>query len=353
MNKAREKKKIGVVVIGRNEGERLIRCLDSLREAAACLVYVDSNSTDGSREAALERGAEVVELDLSRPFSMARGRNAGFAKVCEQMPDVQYVQFVDGECEVVNGWMNTAFDALEAGSETAIVCGRRRERFPENSIYNRMCDIEWNSPIGEAAASGGDAMMRADVFKQVGGFNEQLIAGEEPELCIRIRQAGWKIQRLNAEMTLHDANILHFGEWWKRNVRCGYGSMDVVLRLAGSCPEERFYHITKSAVSWTRNWLIICVLLAILGYILFGATGAALGIAGALALVAVQALRIAKGIRSRATTTTDAIVYGFYTMLGKWAQALGQRKCNQNRRSKKEATIIEYKRDQGDSRRES
>lgn len=335
-------KQIGVVVIGRNEGERLIRCLESLSKSATCLVYVDSASTDGSREAALERGAVVVELDLSQPFSMARARNAGFARVCENMPQVELIQFVDGDCEVVDGWMDTAVAALDAHPDTAVVCGRRRERYPENSVYNRMCDIEWNSPTGEAAASGGDTLIRADVLRQVGGFNEELIAGEEPEMCIRIRKIGWKIRRLDAEMTLHDANILHFSEWWKRNIRCGYGSMDVVIRLDGTCPEERFYHITKSAVSWTRNWLIVTILLAALGGILLGTLGAFMGIAAGLGLVVVQGLRIARGVRPRATSMTDAVVYGMYTMLGKWAQAKGQRKCIQDRKNQKAATIIEY-----------
>jgi serine acetyltransferase/glycosyltransferase involved in cell wall biosynthesis len=345
MNKS-GKQQIGVVVIGRNEGERLIRCLDSLREAA-CLVYVDSGSTDGSQQAALERGAELVELDLSRPFSMTRARNEGFAKVCERLPDVPFVQFVDGDCEVVESWIPTALTALEENADVAVVCGRRRERFPENSIYNRMCDIEWNTPIGPAASCGGDALMRAEVFKQTGGFNEKLIAGEEPELCLRIRKNNWKILRLDAEMTLHDANILHFREWWKRNVRGGYGAKDVVMRLAGSYPADEipFHHMTKSAVSWTRNWLVFALLLIGLGWFIYGLIGAAIGAVAALGLQGLQALRIARGIRDRATSTIDAVTYGCYTMLGKWAQALGQQKYNKDRRANKEAAIIEYKSD--------
>ena len=65
---------IGVIAIGRNEGERLRRCLDSVVGKGFSVVYVDSNSTDGSVDFARSVGAEVVELDMSLPFSAARAQ---------------------------------------------------------------------------------------------------------------------------------------------------------------------------------------------------------------------------------------------------------------------------------------
>ena len=347
------KHQIGVVVIGRNEGERLIRCLDSLRHTTDGLVNVDSGSTDGSQQAALDRGAELHSLDLSRRFSMTRARNEGFYKMIERMPDAKYVQFVDGDCEVVEGWMETGARVLDERSDVAVVCGRRRERFPENSIYNRMCDIEWNTAVGEAASCGGDAMMRVDVFRRTGGFNEQLIAGEEPELCLRIRQLGWKILRVDAEMTLHDANILHLREWWKRNVRGGYGAKDVVERLSGTYPQDQipFYHMTHSAVVWTRNWPIAAMVLIAGGSALLGPPGSLLGIVAAMGVLGLQALRIARGMRPRATRLRDAVMYGCYTLLGKWPQRIGQYRYERDRRARKDACIIEYKSDAPGSKR--
>lgn len=339
--------KIGVVVIGRNEGGRLIRCLDSLRHSAACLVYVDSGSTDGSQQAARDRGCILHELDLSLPFSMTRARNEGFDSMMDALPDAEYVQFVDGDCEVVEGWMAIALETLKARTDAAAVCGRRRERFPANSIYNRMCDIEWNTPVGEAASCGGDVLMRVDAFRKAGGFNTELIAGEEPELCLRLRKAGWKILRIDAEMTLHDANITRFSQWWKRNVRGGYGAKDVVERLKTDYPADEipFYHLTQSAVSWTRNWSLLALLAMGLGGLTRGLPGAAAGLAPAVGLVGVQALRIARGVRGRAARGTDALAYGFYTMLGKWAQMMGQQKYKRDRRANRHAAIIEYKSD--------
>ena len=59
--------KFGLVVIGRNEGDRLKTCLSSL-PAEARVVYVDSGSTDGSPEWANERGIECVKLDARLRF---------------------------------------------------------------------------------------------------------------------------------------------------------------------------------------------------------------------------------------------------------------------------------------------
>ena len=163
---------LGVVAIGRNEGERLRRCLLSLARVGqgVASVYVDSGSTDGSVELARSMGVEVVELDMTRPFSAARARNAGFERLEEIAPAVEYVMFLDGDCEVADGWLDRAQAELEARPKAAVVCGRRRELFPEHSVYNRLADLEWDTPIGEAIACGGDSVIRAEAFEAVGGY---------------------------------------------------------------------------------------------------------------------------------------------------------------------------------------
>lgn len=214
---------IGFVVIGRNEGERLVRCLDSLPLPADRVAYVDSGSTDGSIEMAEALGVRVIRLDTARPFTAGRARNEGFQALHAAHPDLEFVQFVDGDCELDPNWIATASEFLRKNERVAIVCGRRRERFPEKSLYNRICDREWDAPVGEIGQCGGDSLVRISAFTQVHGFTDALIAGEEPELCNRLRLASWKIWRLKAEMTLHDAAMLHFRQWWLRGVRSGFG----------------------------------------------------------------------------------------------------------------------------------
>ena len=156
-------------------------------------VYVDSSSTDRRVAEAERRGDHVFQLDLTRPFTAGRARNEGFAA----LKAVEFVQFIDGDCELAPTWLERARSFLDERPDVAVVCGRRQERDPQASVYNQLCDLEWNTPIGEAEACGGDALMRAAPFAALGGFSDYLIAGEEPELCHRLRAEGWKIWRLD------------------------------------------------------------------------------------------------------------------------------------------------------------
>jgi GT2 family glycosyltransferase len=238
---------LGIVVIGRNEGERLRRCLRSVIEHAAKVVYVDSGSGDKSLEVARQLGAEIVSLEMTRPFTAARARNAGFRRLQAAEAGVEFVQFVDGDCEVVDGWLEAAARFLEQHHAHAVVGGRTRERHPERSIFNQLCDWEWDTPVGEATSCGGNAMMRATAFRAVGGFLDTLIAGEEPELCVRLRRAGWKVHRLGHEMALHDAAMTRIGQWWMRTVRSGHAFAEGAW-LHGASPERHWVRETQRAL---------------------------------------------------------------------------------------------------------
>ena len=238
--------RVAAVVIGRNEGARLLRCLKSIENKVDLVVYVDSGSTDGSAEAANDTGATVIELDMNRPFTAARARNVGAAVLPDE---IAYIQFVDADCAVHPGWIAAAHTFLNDTPDAAVACGRRRETAPETSIYNRLCDAEWDTPIGQARSCGGDALIRREAFQQVGGFRDDLIAGEEPEMCVRIRQAGWTVWRLDHEMTLHDAAITRFSQWWTRSKRAGHAYAEGAY-LHGAPPEKHCVAQTRRAVIW-------------------------------------------------------------------------------------------------------
>lgn len=250
---------IGVVAIGRNEGARLERCLDALPAGLGAVVYVDSGSTDGSVEMARGRGAQVVLLDTAQPFTAARARNAGL----KALPELSFVQFLDGDCEIQSGWLEQALAWMQTHPRAGVVCGRRRERAPGVSVYNRLIDEEWNTPIGEARACGGDALMRSAALVEVGGFNPSLIAGEEPELCVRLRGAGWQVWRLDAEMVLHDAALTRFGQWWTRARRGGHAFAEGAA-LHGAPPERHFVQETRRALLWGLGLPVVSLLLAVL-----------------------------------------------------------------------------------------
>lgn len=325
---------IGVVVIGRNEGNRLHQCLLSVIRKATTVVYVDSGSTDASVALARLLGVHVVELDLSIAFTAARARNAGFEYLLQIKPEVEYVQFVDGDCRIVEGWLERAAWELDTYPEVMVVCGRRREEFAENSIYNRLLDIEWNTPVGEAKACGGDSMMRVTALKNVGGFNPSLIAGEEPELCLRLRQAGGKILRVDADMTWHDGQMTRFGQWWKRSVRSGHGYAEGAW-LHGRSPERHW--VKESLRIWV--WSLVLPLLAI------ATLSPTHGLSILLLLLAYvfSGYRAYKYTRCRGFAPKDAIAYALFCVLGKYPQLIGQSQFYLFKLCKRQPTIVEYK----------
>jgi GT2 family glycosyltransferase len=319
---------VGIVAIGRNEGKRLIDCLASVRSATANIVYVDSGSTDDSVDAAEEIGARVVKLDLAEPFTAARARNEGFTKLMALWPNILFVQFIDGDCTLAPLWIDKAVAFMEQRPDVAIVCGRRRERDPAGSIYNRILDDEWNTPIGEATACGGDALVRVEAFEEVGGFRPGLIAGEEPELCLRLREDGWKIWRLNEEMTQHDAAMHSFTQWWLRSVRSGYAFAEV-SRLHRSSPHVIWRRETARAVFWAG----ILPLLIGAGALIHPY---ALWLASAYPLQVIQI-----GIRRGASS--ESWWYAILSVPGKFAQLLGILKFYWRNWRQQPAQLIEYK----------
>lgn len=304
---------LGIVVIGRNEGDRLRRCIDSLDAYVDRVVYVDSASSDDSVAWTSERLGDVVELDPSHGLSAARARNAGLARLVERHPDLEFVQFVDGDCRVVEGWLEAALAFLRAHPEVAAVCGRRREVAPDSTIYNRLADLEWDTPVGRANSCGGDSMMRIDAFQQVGGFSNTLIAGEEPELCLRLRGAGFEIHRLAVEMTLHDAALTRFSQWWKRNARAGHAALELVFRYGRNAGPAAMRRV-RSILVWS-----------------LGPLGAALITApflGAWSLVflcafGVLGFRIYQNERARDRSPSHARLYAIACCIGKFAELEG------------------------------
>jgi GT2 family glycosyltransferase len=212
---------VAVVLIGRNEGERLCKALESIPQGLQ-IVYVDSRSTDNSVALAKQKGCIVVELDMSLPFTAARARNEGFEALIRHAAQIEYVQFIDGDCEIAPDWLPTAIAALADHEEVALVCGRRREKYPQSSHYMSVIDMEWHTPLGYIKACGGDFLIRVSAFQEVEGFDPSWIAGEEPELCLRLRQHGWKLLRIDHDMTFHDAQITRFLQLWRRSIRSGH-----------------------------------------------------------------------------------------------------------------------------------
>jgi GT2 family glycosyltransferase len=244
--------KMAAVVIGRNEGERLEPSLRSVQCAGLPLVYVDSGSSDGSPDVARKLDIPLVELDPARPFSAARGRNEGLVEALRRWPAVQFILFLDGDCVLDPLFPPGAAETFEKHPHCAIVTGHLTERDPEASVYNRLCAIEWRSPAGrieDMNGLGGIMAVRVSAFQKVGGFNERAVAGEEPDLGVRLGLAGYSVIKIDQHMATHDAQMLRFGQWWKRAVRGGHA---LAHRYAqhGNTPFRDGRRELRSALFW-------------------------------------------------------------------------------------------------------
>jgi GT2 family glycosyltransferase len=325
---------LGIVVIGRNEGERLIRCLRSVAGGSELIVYVDSHSHDDSVSHARAAGAEVVELDPGVPITAARARNAGFHRLLELHPDLVYIQFLDGDCEVQPTWLQVARRYLQANADVGVVCGRRRERFRTASCYNRLVDMEWDTPVGETLACGGDAMMRTEALQRVGGFDARLIAGEDPELCLRIRRSGFRIVRLDEEMTLHDAAMTRLSQWWRRAKRAGHAFAESAY-LHGHTQERYCLRQTLSILAWAGLLPLVSLTLA------WPTRAASLLLLGAYGVLW---WRIRSSRRRRGDPPEDAQLYATGCVVGKFAELFGIGSFVWSRLIRRQRTrLIEYK----------
>ncbi|RZM22830.1 MAG: glycosyltransferase [Sphingomonas sp.] len=330
---------VGVVMIGRNEGERLRRCIASTSSVAA-RVYVDSGSTDNSVAWARAQGVVVVELAVPPKFTAARARNAGLERLLQDHPHLEHVQMVDGDCELASGWLDAASAALTADPTLALVFGRRRERFPERSIYNAFCDDEWNGPVGEAMAAGGDVMVRVDALNAVGGYDPLMIAGEDPDMAIRLRKAGWRLFRIDHAMTIHDAAILRFGQWWRRTERAGHAFGELADRHSGlRAPDYR--RQCRSIALW-GGVLPAAVAVLLIAAIVSDAVWSIPAIVLAL-LWPLQMLRIAN--RRRATLPPrQAVLTGIFLVIGKVAETIGLARYKLGQWTGRRSDLIEYHR---------
>ncbi len=316
---------VGVVVIGRNEGERLMRCMDALVAAGVPnthLVYVDSGSSDGSLARVRARGVDGAAIDA--PFTAAKGRNAGFTHITDKFHDLLAVQFVDGDCEVLPAWIAVAAALLRSDASVVAVTGVQRERRPDATVYNFLADVEWTGVVGDIDTFAGNVMVRTDALRRAGLYDPTLIAGEDPELSVRVRHAtGGRIVRIDEPMCTHDVDMTRLGQWWTRSVRAGHAYAQV-SQMHGATPEHFWKKETRS------NWL----------------WGAVLPLGAAPLMPAAYVVlfwRIYARARARGLDAKGARIYALFTAAGKVPQALGQAKYWLNRARGVTSTLIEYK----------
>jgi len=321
-------KKVGVVIIGRNEGERLILCLESVLKLHVPCVYVDSQSSDDSVSEAKQRQVSAVLLDKSAPVNASRARNAGFDVLISENEDIEYVHFIDADCELNETWLMEALSVLEKNSDVAIVSGRLREKYRTESVYMRLCDIDWYVKPGEVDRCGGIFTTRRAVFEGLSGFDTSLIAGADPEFCFRLRNNGWKILSLNTDMGTHDSAMRYFSQWWNRCVKVGFG-------YANGAKWGGWQKQYRSSLVWGA----ILPLVIIMGMFFISPYFATLFGLYPLLIMKIYMSKIDVGSDSR----YDKYLYALFCVVAKFPEARGVFKFLVNRAKGRQQKIIEYK----------
>lgn len=322
---------VSIVVIGRNEGRRLIDCLNSIRALdypadKIELIYVDSNSTDNSCAEAEQLGATVIPITEGH-LSAARGRNLGWRQARHEL-----VHFFDGDVIVHPDWLKKAVAKI---GEPGIGCvfGRLDEMRPQASIYMRVCSFDWHVPAGPWRLCGGIALFSRDMLERLGGLNEALIAGEEPELSYRLRQTGQLIWRLDEPMARHDLDMMHFGQYWKRTVRSGWAYCVVAYRCHRG--PERFW-IKENLVNAGEAIFWLTLLIAC---ILYNQWWCWIGL---VVLAALRVLRIAWKVRKRADRFSTALLYAGHCLFSRFPFFIGQLRGLWFLVTRRPAKIMEY-----------
>ena len=327
---------LSVVVIGRNEGERLSRCLESISQMRPLqgsieVIYVDSGSTDDSLERAVQFKAKVKRLESANPCAAA-ARNLGW-----RVAKAPIIFFLDGDTVLESNFVADSIVELN-DPMVAVVFGNRREIRPKASIYNRVLDLDWNGPAGFVEFCGGDALMRREVLESVGGFDERLIAGEEPEMCRRIRALGFSILHVDRPMTGHDLAMTRFSQYWRRAFRTGYAYAEVSTRFRNT-----------DLPLWDRKARRNLVHGAGLLGIIVGAPlcsipfHSLIPIATAVAIIAVLAIRTAVRFSWKTADLVTLLLFGLHSHLVQIPLLFGQLKYQRDRFTGRTSKLIEYK----------
>jgi glycosyltransferase involved in cell wall biosynthesis len=298
------------------------------------ILYVDSASTDNS--VALAEGLGVRSIVLDGPTTAARARNAGWSRT-----SAPFVLFLDGDTLLHPAFVRDNLIHFDDPS-IAGVFGDRREMHADMrtaaSIYNALFDLDWNTLPGFTLYFGGDALVRRAALVDVDGYNQRLIAGEEPDMCRRMRERGYRILHVAAPMTRHDLAMHRFSQYWRRSMRTGHAYAEVAS-LYSNTPDPFWTEESHRNLVRGLFWLIA------------PAGSAALSVARrswlpiGLFAVAAAALGARTAIRASRKTHSSRLLlaYALHSHLQQVPILFGQLRFWRGQRKGRNSGIMEYK----------
>jgi GT2 family glycosyltransferase len=271
---------LSFVIPVKNDATRLRNCLTSIGASqpsvATEIIVVDNGSTDDSAAVARSFGARVLD--------MPEGRVSALRNYAAHLAAGPYIAFVDADNELGPGWSRSAVEILK---DSSIAAAGAPYHAPNPGTWVQSAyDLFRPHRPGTRPAMwlpSGNLVVRKTAFEQLGGFDAELETCEDVDFCQRLRASGGRLVASERLRSVHRGDpttlrALFLGELWR-----GRDNLRVTLR---------------EPLSWrsTVGLLVTLGTLAALAALPIGLVTSAVGgrwlaLAGALALLAVVALR--------------------------------------------------------------
>ncbi len=180
---------ISFIVIGRNEGENLIKCFESILATVLFnrikeyeIIYVDSDSSDNSIEI-VKQFKQVRIFKITGVYNAAIGRNIGYK---ESKGNILF--FIDGDMELFPEFLANVIDEnlqlrydFVSGQLQDYLCGNKRN-YLNNSIHHS--DRAQKDKFH--AVTGGIFLIKRNIWELVNGMNNKYVEGEDFDLGLRL-----------------------------------------------------------------------------------------------------------------------------------------------------------------------
>jgi GT2 family glycosyltransferase len=291
---------ITVVVPVRNDRDRLVRCLASVRATAGHapveIIVVDNGSTDGSAPAALAFGARVLSCPGERVGAL---RNRGATSATTPL-----VAFIDSDHELGEGWGDAALElfADPAVGAAGAYCHPPADGTWVQHAYDTLRDhasgrrdVEW--------LGAGNLVVRREAFLQTGGFDDALEASEDVDLCRALRRCGWRVVSDSRLRNVHHGDPTTLRRLFRSELWRGRNNATVSLRR----PLQR-----RAVLSLTWSVVQLAAVVGIAGAAVATAASPRLalyaGSASALAFVLLSTVRVVRMARRLPVVTAGHLV---------------------------------------------
>jgi GT2 family glycosyltransferase len=258
-----------VVIVAYRSGERLVRCVEALRERDSVhqVVVVDNGDGAGEIDAVRAAGADVVSA----------GGNVGFAAGCNlgaRQVDADGLVFLNPDTVIGEGAVSALARTLE-DPEIGVAMPRLRLLDQPELLNSAGCQIHisglaWSGGFGLPAASiaevseityanGSALAIRAELFREVGGFTDELfIYHEDLELCWKVRMRGHRVVITPEADVFHDYDYARNPSknyYMERNRLVFVASAFSLRTLAALAPVLVVAEAGLTVLSWRQGWL--------------------------------------------------------------------------------------------------